>query len=273
MFFFRNYKSIIFIVILLTASLIILSYNLKQESHAGLIRKIVLEIAAPIQNVMDASIKSIASAWSRYIVLIGLEEENNNLKKKINDLKSQLTLYQEGYLEAQRLRNLLALKDDHNYDFIAARIIGREQISFSKTILINKGTTQGLNIGMPVLAGSGLIGRVIDVSWHAAKVLLLSDESSNIDAIVQRNRTQGIIRGAGSHGYVLKYISKTQDVKEGDVIVSSGIGGVFPKGLMLGAVNHVDRSEAGLFLKIYVTPSIDFSKLEEVLVLASIDDN
>ena len=273
MFFFRNYKSIIFIIILLATALIILSYNLKQESHAGLIRKIVLEVAAPIQNVMNASVKSIGDAWSRYIVLVGLEEENKNLKKKINDLKSQLALYHEGYLEAQRLRNLLALRDDHNHNFIAARIIGREQIALSKTILINKGTAHGLDAGMPVLAGPGLIGRVIDVSWHAAKVLLLIDESSNIDAIVQRNRTQGIIRGAGSHGYVLKYISKTQDVKEGDVIVSSGIGGVFPKGLMIGAVNHVDRLEAGLFLKIYVTPSIDFSKLEEVLVLASSDDS
>ncbi len=273
MFFFRNYKSIIFIIILLATALIILSYNLKQESHAGLIRKIVLEVAAPIQNVMNASVKSIGDAWSRYIVLVGLEEENKNLKKKINDLKSQLALYHEGYLEAQRLRNLLALRDDHNYNFIAARIIGREQIALSKTILIDKGTAYGLDAGMPVLAGPGLIGRVIDVSWHAAKVLLLIDESSNIDAIVQRNRTQGIIRGAGSHGYVLKYISKTQDVKEGDVIVSSGIGGVFPKGLMIGTVNHVDRLEAGLFLKIYVTSSIDFSKLEEVLVLASSDDS
>jgi rod shape-determining protein MreC len=272
MFFFRNYKSVIFIIILLAAALFILSYNLKQESHAGPIRKIILEVAAPIQNVINASVKSIGDAWSRYIVLVGLEEENKNLKKKINDLKSELNLYQEGYLEAQRLRNLLALKDDHHYNFIAARIIGREQISLSKTILINKGTAHGLNTGMPVLAGPGLIGRVIDVSWHAAKVLLLVDESSNIDAIVQRNRTQGIIRGAGSHGYALKYISKTQDVKEGDIVVSSGIGGIFPKGLMIGAVNHVDRLEAGLFLKIYVTPSIDFSKLEEVLVLASSDD-
>jgi rod shape-determining protein MreC len=271
--FFRNYKSVIFIIILLATALIILSYNLKQKSHAGLIRKIVLEIAAPIQNVMNASVKSIGDAWSHYIVLVGLEEENKNLKKKISDLKAQLILYHEGYLEAQRLSNLLAIKDDHDYNFIAARIIGREQIALSKTILINKGTAHGLEAGMPVLAGPGLIGRVIDVSWHAAKVLLLIDESSNIDAIVQRNRTQGIIRGAGSHGYVLKYISKTQDVKEGDVIISSGIGGVFPKGLMIGAVNRVDRMEAGLFLKIYVSPSIDFSKLEEVLVLASSDDD
>ena len=271
MFFFRNYKTIIFIVILLAAILIVLSYNLKQKSPAWLIKKVVLEVAAPVQNILNVSVKSISDAWSRYLFLVGIEEENKNLKKKIDDLKAQLILYQEGYLEAERLRNLLALKDDYNFKFVTACVIGREQVALSKTVVINKGTAHGLNAGMPVLAGSGLVGRVIDVSWHAAKILLLIDESSNIDAIVQRNRTQGIIRGAGSQGYVLKYISKTQDVEEGDVIISSGIGGVFPKGMMIGQVSRIDKQEAGLFLKINVVPSVDFSKLEEVLVL--IPDN
>ena len=272
MFFFRNYKTIIFVVILLAAVLIVLSYNLKQTSPAGLVTRVVLEVAAPVQNVLNASVKSVSDAWYRYLFLVGIEEENRNLKKKIDDTKAQLILYQEGYLEAQRLRNLLALKDDNDFNFVTARVIGRGQVALSKTILINKGTADGLNAGQPVMAAPGLVGRVMDASWHAAKVLPLIDENSNIDAIVQRNRTQGIIRGAGSRGCVLKYISKIQDVREGDIIVSSGIGGVFPKGMMIGQVNHVDRQEAGLFLRINVTPSIDFSKLEEVLVVTSDDD-
>ncbi len=273
MLFFRNYKTIIFIVVILAAALIVLSFNFKQESNTGFMRKVVLELAAPLQNALNASLKSVGNAWSRYIALVGLEQENKDLQKKINDLRFQLILYQEGYLEAQRLRNLLAVKDNYNFNFVAARVIGREQVALSKTILINKGTAQELNVGMPVLAGPGLIGRITAASWHTSKVLLLIDESSNIDAFVQRNRTQGIIRGAGSRGCVMKYISKTQDVKEGDTIISSGIGGVFPKGLMIGLVSHVDKQEAGLFLKINVTPFIDFTKLEEVLVLASDKDD
>jgi rod shape-determining protein MreC len=273
MLFFRNYKTIIFIVVILAAALIVLSYNFKQESNTGFMRKVVLELAAPLQSALNASIKSVGNAWSRYIALVGLEQENKNLQKKINDLKFQLILYQEGYLEAQRLRDLLAVKDNYNFNFVAARVIGREQVALSKTILINKGTAQGLNVGMPVLAGPGVIGRITAASWHTSKVLLLIDESSNIDAVVQRNRTQGIIRGAGSRGCVMKYISKTQDVKEGDTIISSGIGGVLPKGLMIGLVSHVDKQEAGLFLKINVTPFIDFTKLEEVLVLTSDKEN
>jgi rod shape-determining protein MreC len=192
------------------------------------------------------------------------------LKKKINDLKALLISYQEGYQEAQRLKKLLSISDNNNnYRFITARVIGREQAALSRTVMINKGSSDGLKNGMPVIAPPGLIGRLVDVSLNVSRVLLFIDENSNIDAIVQRNRTQGIISGAGSGGMILKYISKTQDVKEGDVIVSSGMGGVFPKGWLIGQVIYVDRQDASLFLKIKVAPFVDFSKLEELLILSS----
>lgn len=272
MFFFKNFKTIIFIIVLFAAIIIALSYNVKQKSPVGLVTKIVLAVAAPLQTVLNVAVNGVSDAWSRYLLLVKIGEENKNLRKTIDDLKSQLVLYQEGYLEAQRLRNLLALKDDHDFDLVTARVIGRGQTSFSKTILINKGTAHGLDAGQPVMAGPGLVGRVINASWRTAKVLPLIDESSNIDAVVQRNRTQGIVRGAGSRGCLLKYISKAQDVTEGDTIVSSGMGGIFPKGLMIGKVTHVNKQETGLFLKIYVAPSVDFSNVEEVVVLTFNDE-
>ena len=269
MFLLRKYKTAIFIVTLLVLALIMFSYNIKYGVDGSFFRKIVLETVAPAQKVLNASVKSVSDAWLRYLLLVGIEEENKNLKNKINELKAALILYQEGYLEAQRLRKLLDLKDDYSYYFVSARVIGKEQAALSKTILINKGAVHGLKNGMPVIAPPGLIGRLFDVSWHVSKVLLFIDENSNVGAILQRTRTQGIISGAGHRGLILKYISKTQDVKEGDVIVSSGMGGVFPKGLLIGQVSHVDRQDASLFLKINVTPFVDFSKLEEILILAS----
>jgi rod shape-determining protein MreC len=266
--FLRNYKTVIFVVALLSLALIFLSYNLKHETGTGVVKKIVLEAAAPVHKILSLSVKSISDAWFRYVSLVGLEQDNKDLKNKINELKAELALYQEGYLESQRLKKLLSLRDSYNYNFISARVIGREPAALSRSIMINKGSANGLKMGMPVIAPPGLVGRLTDVSWHASKVLLFTDESSNIDAVLQRTRTQGIIRGAGSSGCILKYISKTQDVKEGEVVVSSGIGGVFPKGLQIGVVGRVDRQDAGLFLKISVNPFVDFSKLEEVLVLA-----
>jgi rod shape-determining protein MreC len=269
MFLLRKYKIAIFIGILLALALMMFSYDLKYRADGGFFRKIVLEAVAPVQQVLSASVKSVSDAWMHYVLLVGIEKENKNLKNKINEFKAALILYQEGYLEAQRLRKLLDLRDDYHYRFISARVIGREQAALSKTILINKGAAHGLKAGMPVIAPPGLIGRLVDVSWHFSKVLLFIDENSNVGAIVQRTRTQGIISGAGPRGLILKYISKTQDVKDGDVIVSSGMGGVFPKGLLIGQVSHVDRQDASLFLKINVAPFADFSKLEEILILAA----
>jgi rod shape-determining protein MreC len=269
MFFLRKYKTIIFIAALLVVALSMIFYNLKYGTDKSFLRKIVLEAIAPVQKALSFSIASVKDDWSRYIFLVGIVEENKKLKKEIEELKAVLISYQESYQEAQRLRKLLSLSDDYKYQFISARVIGREQAALSRVILINKGSSDGLKTGMPVVAPPGLIGRLVDVSWHVSRVLLFIDENSNIDAIVQRNRTQGIISGAGSRGLIFKYISKTQDVKEGDVIVSAGMGGVFPKGMLIGQVIHVDKQDASLFLKINVAPFADFSKLEEILILSS----
>jgi len=269
MFFLKKYKNIIFITTSIIAVLIMISYNLKYGSDKNILRKITLEAAAPAQSALSGSIKSVKDAWLRYILLVGLEQENKKLRKKVDELNKTLIAYQEGYQEAQRLKKLLSITDNYHDHFVAARVIGREQAALSRTVLINKGSSDGLKNGMPVIAHPGLIGRLVDVSWNVSRVLLFIDENSNIDAIVQRNRTQGIVNGAGSRGMILKYVSKTQDVQEGDVIISSGMGGVFPKGWMIGRVMHVDKKDAGLFLKITIAPFVDLSKLEEVLILSS----
>ena len=269
MFFLKKYKIIIFITVLIISVLIMISYNLKYGTDKSFFRKIVLETVSPVYEVLSGSIQSVKNAWFRYILLVGIQEENKNLKKKINELEALLISYQEDHEEAKRLKKLLSIADDYKDRFVAARVIGREQAALSRTVLINKGSFDGLKNGMPAIAYPGLVGRLIDVSWHVSRVLLLIDENSNVDAIVQRNRTQGIVSGAGSQGMILKYISKTQDVQKGDIIVSSGMGGVFPKGRLIGQVISVDRRDTGLFLKISVAPFVDFSKLEELLILSS----
>ena len=150
---------------------------------------------------------------------------------------------------------------------MVARVIDNDRTTLFKTLLINKGTADGLRVGLPVLADRGVVGRIIETSWHASRVLLMIDENSNIDALIQRSRAQGILQGAGSAGCNLKYISRVEDVQAGDVILSSGLAGVFPKGLLLGVVTGASRREGGLFQKIDVAPAVDFGRLEEVLAL------
>jgi len=267
--FFKNYRTVIFVSVTVVAALILLSYSLKYDSGTGVVKKLVMEAAAPVQIFFNASIEHVEKAWTRYIQLVGLEEDNRVLNHKMAELQAELILYKEGYLEAQRLKKLLSLQEEYQHNFIAARVIGKEQAALSKTLWINKGSAHGLKPGMPVLVPLGLIGRVTDVSWHSSKVLLLIDENSNVDVLIQRTRVQGIVRGAGSRGCMVRYISKIQDVKEGDVVVTSGLSNIFPKGLLVGKVSHVNRMDVGLFLQIRVAPFADFASLEEVLILAA----
>lgn len=267
--FFKNYRTVIFIGAVVAAALILLSYSLKYNSGMGVVKKLVLEAAAPVQIFFNGSIEGVENAWKRYIHLVGLEDENLRLKNKIASLQAELIRYKEGALEAQRLKKLLSLQEEQPFNFTAARVIAKEQAALSKTLWIDKGSAHGLKSGMPVIVPPGLIGRLTDVSWHSSKVLLLIDENSNVDVLIQRTRVQGIVRGAGSRGCVVRYISKIQDVQEGDVVVTSGMSNIFPKGLLVGKVSHVDRMDVGLFLQIRVAPFADFSMLEEVLVLTT----
>jgi len=263
----RKYQSIVVAAILLIASLTILSYSAVRLSETGLLRKMVLETAAPIVNAINTSLKSLYDAWKRYLFLVGLESENRQLRRDKALLNEQLNHYREGYLEGLRLQKLLALKDGFPYRTVAARVIDSDRTSLFKTLLINKGTSEGLRVGLAVLSDQGVVGRIIETSWHASRVLLLIDENSNIDALIQRSRAQGILQGAGAAGGNLKYISRTEEVLTGDVVLSSGLAGVFPKGLLLGTVTGVSRKEGGLFQKIDVAPAVDFGKLEEVMAV------
>jgi rod shape-determining protein MreC len=133
--------------------------------------------------------------------------------------------------------------------------------------LVNKGEKDGVAKDMAVVTSEGVVGRVIEVSLHTAKVLLMTDPNSAMDVIVQRSRTQGIMEGKVEEVCVLKYVQKNEDVQVGDKVITSGLGGIFPKGLMTGTVTKVERKRPGIFQYIEITPSVDFSRLEEVLIL------
>lgn len=264
--FFRKYRAIIIGVILIVVSLSIFSFHVTHPSDSGFFRKLAVETIAHVEGLFYYPLDSLKDAWDRYIFLINLREENKRLKEKNSFLTRQVIQYQETYLENIRLQKLFALKEHVNYKSIAAKVIGKNQPQVLKTIMINKGSAHGLRVSLPVAVDQGVVGRIIETSWLVSRVLLLTDENSNIDVLVQRNRAPGILRGTGSGGCSLRYVTKTEDIKIGDTLISSGIGGIFPKGLLLGMVTGVNKKDSGLFQKIEVKPSADVAKIEEVLV-------
>jgi rod shape-determining protein MreC len=265
----RKFHSLIVAAVLLILSLAVLSYSVTRLSETGFLRKMVLEAATPVEDVVNVSLNGLHDAWKRYLFLIGMEDENRRLRKENAALGEQMNRLQEGYIEGTRLRKLLNLSEGLPGRTVAARVVDRSRTFLFKTILINKGTADGLRVGLPVLSEQGVVGRIIETAWHASQVLLIIDENSNIDALIQRNRAQGILQGAGPSGCNLKYISRVEEVQPGDVVLSSGLAGVFPKGLMIGVVTGVSRKGEGLFQKIDVSPAVDFGKVEEVLALVT----
>lgn len=263
----HKYHSPVVAAVLLIISLAVISYSASRLSETGFLRKMVLEAAAPVEDAVNVSLKGLHDSWKRYLFLVGMEDENRRLRHGNAVLSEQLNHYREGYIEGMRLRKLLNLGDGLTNRVVAARVVDRSRASLFKTILIDKGTADGMRVGFPVLSEQGVVGRIIETAWHASQVLLLVDGNSNIDGLIQRSRAQGILQGAGSAGCNLKYISRVEEVLPGDVVLSSGLAGVFPKGLLLGVVTGVSRKGEGLFQKIDVAPAVDFEKLEEVLAL------
>jgi rod shape-determining protein MreC len=269
--FHRKYQSIITVSILVFIFLTILSLLFKPSGETGFFKKLTLETVAPLEHVVNVSIHGIDSVWRRYVFLVGLEEENRKLRERLALLLGQLNTYREAQLEYERLRHLMGIRESLGLPTITARVVGRERSSVFKTVIINRGSLDGVTAGSPVLTHEGIVGRVTDVSWNVSTVLLLIDYNSNIDALVQGVRAQGILQGAGSIECVLKYVQRSEKIKAGDLVISSGLAGVFPKGLSLGTIISIDREKAGLFQRIKVIPTVDVSKLEEVLVVVKKD--
>jgi rod shape-determining protein MreC len=150
---------------------------------------------------------------------------------------------------------------------LPAEIIGRDPAAWFKTILVDKGSADGVLEDAGVIAPEGVVGRVIEVGLNSSKVLLLTDINSYVDALIKRTRTHGIVVGRGEQLCTLSYIIKTEHVAPDDVIVSSGINTMYPKGIIIGTVTHINKDRSGFFQSIMIKPAVDFSKLHEVLIV------
>jgi rod shape-determining protein MreC len=188
-----------------------------------------------------------------------LDEENRRLR-------AELAGREELRLENERLRRLLGFAEATTVRTLAARVIAEDASSWFRTIEIDRGLADGVAEGMPVANAAGLVGRVVRCTPHASRVLLITDASSAVAVLVQDQRIRGVCRGQGG-GLALDYASVEETIQVGDGVVTSGMGGVFPKGLVVGYVRSVNLEQFGLFQTVEVEPAVDFSHLEEVLVL------
>lgn len=254
-------------VVFVFVALVLISLNAGKRRSWTPVEQVVIEVTAPVQKLIRKSSETVEKAWLKYFSFVDLREENSRLKKEIDDLRMQNDLYRELASTHGRLRELLQFKESIRSPMAAAQVIGRDPTGRFESILIDKGGSAGLTLNMPVLDARGVLGRVVAVSPHYSKVLLIIDQNSAVDCLIQRTREKGILKGLPSQMCRLHYVSRAADVAVGDKIVTSGMDRIYPKGLPVGEVTEIVDTPWEFFKDVRVRPSADFAKLEEVLVL------
>lgn len=258
-------------VLLASALCLVLAAGLAvQTAHtptrADWLGRMLLEVMAPLQKSAAAVSRVVASSWRGVAELVVARDENVALRGRAKRLEQELDRLSEVDLENARLRKLLDFRETLRGDVLTARVIGRDATGTARTLTIDRGEADGVARSAAVLAPEGVVGQVFLVSRHAARVLLVSDHNSGVDALVQRTRARGIVQGTVDAGCALKYVKRTEDVQVGDDLVTSGLDGIFPKGLPIGRVVAIDKRGQGLFQSAEVAPRVVFEQLEEVLV-------
>jgi rod shape-determining protein MreC len=261
----RQRTGYLFLTVVL-AQIILISAQVNSRSGVPVLESVTFGVFAEVQRAASGVVSSVRQVWGSYVGLRQAHAENEELKRQLAAAQIQI---QEQRALADRSRNLaelLQLRDRATLQTAAAEIIGDAAAPDFQTMTIDKGTRDGLRPDMAVIAPAGVVGRVVVPSLRAAKVQLLIDRNAAAGALIARSRAQGVVVGEGDERLRMEYVSEVADVTKGDLVVTSGIDGIFPKGFVIGVVDSVEKA-GGMYKRIVVKPAVNFRSLEEVLVV------
>lgn len=265
----RRMILVVAVLVLLLLNIAALTVSSSRLDSGGGAAQIALHLTAPFQKGITSTLRWVRSLWHGYFNLVSTAEENEILLLEVAQLREQLNGYRELKLLDERMRCLLSFKEAKARNMVAAEVTGKDASPWYRTLIIDKGTDDGVAKGQPVVVPDGVVGQVIEVSARYAKVLLVTDRNSSVDALIQETRSRGVLKGGGGGECRFAYANRNNIITAGQRIVSSGLDGVFPKGFLIGTVSEVNKGVSGIFQKVVVTPSVNFEKLEEVLVVMS----
>jgi rod shape-determining protein MreC len=250
------------------AQILLVSAQVQTKSGVRALNAVTFEVFSRIEHGTASFVKGGQGFWGNYIGLRGVKAENDALKKRVAELEVQLQQEHALAARSQRLQALMDLKSQAIVPTIAAEVIAGNPDPVMRTITIDRGTDDGVQADMAVVAPGGIVGRVIGpVARGAARVQLVVDRSAAAGALIERTRAGGLVVGVEANPPMrMELVSNLTDVQAGDVVVASGLDGIYPKGYAIGKVEKAERT-GGLYYTITVRPSVDFSSLEEVLVV------
>ncbi len=263
------------LIVFCLISLLLLTFYIREgeEGPVHSIRSGVSIVATPIRMAGALVVTPFNALGNVVGNLTTSQETLSELKQENADLTAQVAELSEAKKTAERLESLVGLQSTYNLTSTAARIIGSSSDAWSRTVTIDKGSTSGFAVGMAVCNSGGVIGQIVEVSATTSTVQLATDEGSGISAMVQSTRAQGMLRGQADGTLRLSYVSTDYDVAVGDIVITSGIGGVFPKGLPLGTVSSVEKSDNDVYYTIVVRAQSTAENNEEVLVITSLNSD
>jgi rod shape-determining protein MreC len=245
---------------------LLISAQVNSKSGVPILESVTFGVFAELQRSTSAITSSVRSAWNEYVGLRQVRAENETLKRQLADAQIQIQEQRALADRSRSLSELLELRSGLNVKTTAADIIGAGSTPDFRAVTIDKGSQDGLAVDMAVIAPAGVVGRIVMPTVRASKVQLLIDRNAAAGALIARSRAQGVVVGLGEARLRLDYVSSAADVVVGDTVVTSGVDGIYPKGLVIGKVDSIDKSGGG---QIGVVPAVDFSALEQVLVVLS----
>ena len=256
----------LFVLLSLLVIFLLILIGSATSSRFGIFHQLTLDTLGPLQSFFTNVSHTTSGLADKYVSLWKLQEENKQLRHEVETYHTLLDEYREAYARNRYLETELEFKKRESFPALMARVVGKDPSFWFQTLIVDRGKNDGVVRGMVARNSRGVVGQVLQVSDNYSKILLANAPSSAIDAIVQKSRVRGILKGAGEKGYILQYVLKNVDVAVGDKIVTAGIGGVFPSGITLGTVSRVHAQRRGMFLDIEVEPAVDFSRLEFLFI-------
>jgi rod shape-determining protein MreC len=258
------------LVLLATLSLVVVASDRRAMTRGpqerGFLPGLLIELAAPIQKVLSLPAELARSAWGRYVALLDVRDENELLRARVATLEEENLQFREALVESGRLQRIAEMRTDFEAPMRPAQIVGQDVSPWFRSVLVDRGGSDGVRSGMPVVTEAGVVGLVTATSPHAGRTMLLLDGQSAVDALVQRSRARGIVRGDGDSLHFEMFV-RGDDVQPGDVVITSGFGGVYPKGLRIGEVVEVEAAGERLLQRAVIRPAVDFGRLEQVFVI------
>lgn len=269
----RKLRDYILSAALLAVPVLFLQANLKEPAELSPIDRGILRVSAPIQAAVTGTVGAIHTGWRRYVYLVGVEKENQELRLEQRQLQAKLREAGRGLGRLEHVERLLRFRASQAVETIGVRVIGRDSSPFVRMLRVHVDRgRESLRAGQPVVTADGVVGRIGRVYGAYAEVALAVDPKSAIDVVIQRTGGRGVLRGIeGKNRYVCRidYLLRKEEVKNGDLVVTSGVASVFPKDLPVGRISRVTRRTYGLYQEVEVSPVVDMSSLRELLVILS----